>query len=285
MVFWSGLGDPFASQNFRTSFTRTNSGLCSCYFCLVKFLFFVRYLVNHLSHLVVSNVGFLLCQFAAFAYYVINSSLLLIFSFTFLQSFIRSLLKDFRWRITCILCSIHTFECYFSNHSDCTHLKGWAVPQKAIFLYFMWAGFARFFINVFVYLFLENIYGPHYYRHSDSFNVPCFFNSYFQVFVLLNSLYFLTDMLLSFCDTMWVVRQADDLFDCFGAKPKQRAWTRDLPRDLKWRRKGRSERRRAVDKWTQRGQSTTDSRRDELAWVHIVRLFFSHSLGCIFLWP
>ena len=28
-----------------------------------------------------------------------------------------------------------------------------------------------------------------------------------------------------FCGTMWVVRLADDLFVCFGAKPKQKAWT------------------------------------------------------------
>ena len=28
------------------------------------------------------------------------------------------------------------------------------------------------------------------------------------------------------CDTMWVVRQVDYLFVCFGAKPKQRAWAR-----------------------------------------------------------
>ena len=45
------------------------------------------------------------------------------------------------------------------------------------------------------------------------------------------------------CDTIWLVHQADDLFVCFGAKPKQRAWTRDLPCNRKWRRKGRSEKR------------------------------------------
>ena len=68
--------------------------------------------------------------------------------------------------------------------------------------------------------------------------------------------------LIYMCDTMWVVRQADDLYVCFGAKPKQRAWTRNIPRNRKWRRKGRSEGREGpVDKGTQRGQSTSESRR------------------------
>ena len=57
------------------------------------------------------------------------------------------------------------------------------------------------------------------------------------------------------CDTMGYVRQADDLFVCFGAKPKQRAWARNLPRDRKWTRRGRSERRQKVS-WQRRVEET-----------------------------
>ena len=42
------------------------------------------------------------------------------------------------------------------------------------------------------------------------------------------------------------VRRSDDLFVCFGAKPKQRAWGRDLPLDRKWRRRGRSQKGQKV---------------------------------------
>ena len=50
------------------------------------------------------------------------------------------------------------------------------------------------------------------------------------------------------------VHQADYLFVCFGAKPKQRAWTRDLRRDQKWGRKGGSERsQRAIGEGRRRG--------------------------------
>ena len=63
---------------------------------------------------------------------------------------------------------------------------------------------------------------------------------------------------------MEVVRQVENLFVCFGAKPKQSAWTQDLPRDRKWGRKGRSDRRQGwVDKGTQREESTTDRRIDQ----------------------
>ena len=63
------------------------------------------------------------------------------------------------------------------------------------------------------------------------------------------------------------VRWADDLFVCFGVKPKQRAWDRDIPRDRKWTRKeGPRKDKRAIDEGTQREQSTTESRRDQLAW-------------------
>ena len=47
--------------------------------------------------------------------------------------------------------------------------------------------------------------------------------------------------LILFVTLCGYVRRADDLFVCFGAKPKQRAWARDLPRDRKWTRRGRSE--------------------------------------------
>ena len=79
---------------------------------------------------------------------------------------------------------------------------------------------------------------------------------------------------VTFClcvsDTVWVVRQADGFFVCFGAKPKQRVWTRDLERDRKWRRKGRSKRRQGqLTKKDGERQSTTKGRgeRSALSWL------------------
>ena len=50
---------------------------------------------------------------------------------------------------------------------------------------------------------------------------------------------------------------SEDLFVCFGAKPTQRAWMQDR----KWRREGRSQRRRreSVEKGGRREQSSCDS--------------------------
>ena len=53
-------------------------------------------------------------------------------------------------------------------------------------------------------------------------------------------------------------RHSGDLFVCFGAKPTQRAWGWDLPRDRKWGREGRSQRR-------QREQMTQQGRREQSA--------------------
>ena len=39
---------------------------------------------------------------------------------------------------------------------------------------------------------------------------------------------------------------SENLFVCFGTKPTQRAWGRDLPQDRKWRKEGRSQRRQRV---------------------------------------
>ena len=46
-------------------------------------------------------------------------------------------------------------------------------------------------------------------------------------------------------------RRSDDLFVCFGAKPKQTAWAWDLPRDRKYTRRGGSQRRQ---KWVDKGR-------------------------------
>ena len=51
-------------------------------------------------------------------------------------------------------------------------------------------------------------------------------------------------------------RHLDDLLVCFGAKPTQKAWGRDLSRDRKWRRAGKS----------QREQLTKQDRREQSAW-------------------
>ena len=76
------------------------------------------------------------------------------------------------------------------------------------------------------------------------------------------------------CDTMGGIHfcgcgyQSENPFVCFGAKPTQRACARDLPRDRKKTRKGRSQRRgkdsrheRAVKR--RRTQSAESSRRDQ----------------------
>ena len=62
------------------------------------------------------------------------------------------------------------------------------------------------------------------------------------------------------------VCRSDDHLICFGSKPKQRDWARDLPRDQKWTRRGRSQKGQKVN-WrrkTERGswqQSAEGSRR------------------------
>ena len=80
---------------------------------------------------------------------------------------------------------------------------------------------------------------------------------------------------------MWLGRQADDLFVCFGAKPKRRAWTRDLRRYRKWRRKGRFERRQTAEETSWReivdqgtdGQQKEAVREDIQKWVGIFSSF------------
>ena len=76
------------------------------------------------------------------------------------------------------------------------------------------------------------------------------------------------------CDTMRGMRQADDLFVCFGAKLNKDLSSRSR-RDRKWARERRSER---VGRGIQRmqlawgdaeEQSTPDCRRDQSAWDRI----------------
>ena len=70
-IFFSRLGDPFACQN--------PIGVCVCHFLghipfvsMAKFEFLAHFSVDHLAHPVVSSLVLLLCQFAAFTYYVID---------------------------------------------------------------------------------------------------------------------------------------------------------------------------------------------------------------------
>ena len=57
--------------------------------------------------------------------------------------------------------------------------------------------------------------------------------------------------------------RSDDLFVCFDAKPKQRVWDRDLPRDLMWTRRGRSERRQRVSQQRNIERSSWQRRAEE----------------------
>ena len=71
------------------------------------------------------------------------------------------------------------------------------------------------------------------------------------------------------CDTMGSIRfclcgcRSENPFVCFGAKRTRRAWRRDPPRDRKWRREGRSQRRQSqLTKEDWKGQSTEGSKKD-----------------------
>ena len=76
------------------------------------------------------------------------------------------------------------------------------------------------------------------------------------------------------CDTMKGVRQADDLFVCFGTKPNKGLSTRSR-RDWKWKRERQSEeleegtQRRQLAKGDAEEQLTLDSRRDQSAWDRV----------------
>ena len=66
------------------------------------------------------------------------------------------------------------------------------------------------------------------------------------------------------------VCRADGLLVCFGAKPKQRAWARDLLRERKWMSRWRCQkRRRWFDKGRRREELTTEGRgeRSALSWL------------------
>ena len=77
------------------------------------------------------------------------------------------------------------------------------------------------------------------------------------------------------CDTMWVVRQADEFFACFGAKPNKglssRSPTRPKVREERQVREkpggqlAKETREGPLVKGDAEGQSTTDSRRDQSA--------------------
>ena len=69
----------------------------------------------------------------------------------------------------CILCSIHTFRYYFSNHIDITLLKKHAVLQSAIFS--LKARTAIYLVNGYIYPFLAHIQCSQYFWHDNSFKV------------------------------------------------------------------------------------------------------------------
>ena len=52
------------------------------------------------------------------------------------------------------------------------------------------------------------------------------------------------------------IRRSENLFVCFGAKPAQRTRGRDFPRDRKWTREGRSQRRQRVS-WQRRAEENS----------------------------
>ena len=66
---------------------------------------------------------------------------------------------------------------YFSNHIDSIHIKRWAVPQSALFLYFILARTARYGVNVFICPFVDHTQNSHnilmYYfsNHIDSIHI------------------------------------------------------------------------------------------------------------------
>ena len=70
---------------------------------------------------------------------------------------------------------------------------------------------------------------------------------------------------------MWVVRQADDPFVCFGAKPDKgfgleiSTWP-EVGRERQSESETKGLRRRQLAKSDASGQSTPDSRSDQLAW-------------------
>ena len=57
-------------------------------------------------------------------------------------------------------------------------------------------------------------------------------------------------------------RQSENLFVWFGAKPKQKAWAPDLPRDQKWTRRGRDQRRHRIS-WQRKMERGSRQRRAE----------------------
>ena len=100
--------------------------------------------------------------------------------FKFPSTLHRVFTQDLAWGnlvFICILCSIHTFGCYFSNYIDSTILKRWAVLP--IFLDFLKSATARYLVDVFICLFLDHTQG----FLCGGFKMPHFLNFYFQVFV------------------------------------------------------------------------------------------------------
>ena len=73
---------------------------------------------------------------------------------------------------------------------------------------------------------------------------------------------------------------------CFGAKPKQRVWARHLPRDRKWRRKERSDRRQGPvneDRW--RGSWQRSAEESGRLWIGCPENYSQQKSERRLLWP
>ena len=106
-------------------------------------------------------------------YYYYYYYLIFSFTFSFLPSFTRSLIKIYferrLWLYIFYTYMVFTtsFGWYYSVTMNALLFKEMSISAKSIFLYFLWAGTARC-LNVFICPFLDHTQGFHYYWLSGS---------------------------------------------------------------------------------------------------------------------